>query len=153
MNKKLSLLSFLILFAFQIFAQPARQLVQVVVTPDKADWTYAIGDRAEFAIQVLRNNVPLDGIEVNYNIQPEQMKAVDEGKLTLKKGTASVKAPKMKDPGFLRCNVSVEVDGKTYSSYATAGFDPDKIEPTTTLPATIFRNSGKRENRIWPKWK
>ena len=147
MNKKACFLSLLILLSFQILAQPARQLVQVVVTPDKADWTYNTGDRAEFAIQVLRNNVPLDGIEVSYTIQPEQMKAVEEGKLTLKKGTASVKAPKMKDPGFLRCNVSVEVDGKTYSSYATVGFDPDKIEPTTTLPNDFqeFWEKGKQD--------
>ena len=134
MNKKTYLLSLLILLTFQIFAQPARQLVQVIVTPDKADWTYAVGDRAEFTVQVLRNNVPLDGVEVSYTIQPELMKAIEEGKLTLKKGTASVKAPKFKDPGFLRCTFTVEVDGKTYSSYATAGFDPGKIQPTTTLP-------------------
>jgi cephalosporin-C deacetylase-like acetyl esterase len=147
MNKKNYLLSFLILFAFQIFAQPSRQLVQVVVTPDKADWTYDTGDRAEFTFQVFRNNVPLDGTEVKYSIQPEQMKAVEEGKLTLKKGTASVKAPKFNDPGFLRCNVSVEVDGKTYSSYATAGFSPNKIQPTTTLPNDFqdFWEKGKQE--------
>jgi len=147
MNKKTYLLSFLILFVFQIFAQPARQLVQVVVTPDKSDWTYDTGDRAEFTIQVLRNNVPLDGIDVKYNIQPEQIKAIEEGKLTLKNGTASVKAPKFKDPGFLRFNVSVEVDGKTYSSYATAGFSPDKIQPTTTLPNDFkeFWEKGKQD--------
>lgn len=147
MTKKTYLLSILILFAFQIIAQPARQLVQVVVTPDKADWTYNTGERAEFTVQVLRNYVPLDGVEVNYTIQPELMKSMEEGKVTLKKGIASVKAPKFKDPGFLRCNFSVEVDGKTYSSYATAGFDPDKIEPTTMLPADFqeFWEKGKQD--------
>lgn len=147
MIKKTYFLSLLILFSFQIFAQPARQLVQVIVTPDKADWTYESGDRAEFTVQVYMNNILLDGIEVKYNIQPEQMKAVDEGKLTLKKGTASVKAQKFKDPGFLRCNFSVDVDGKTYSSYATAAFSPDKIEPTTTLPKDFqeFWEKGKQD--------
>src|SRR5690606_5476753 len=111
MNKTSYLISFLILFSIQIFAQPARQLVQVIVTPDQSDWTYNAGDRAEFKIQVLRNNVPLDGIEVKYSIQPEQMKAIEEGNLTLKKGIAAIKAPKFKGPGFLRCNASVEVDG------------------------------------------
>ena len=147
MIKKTYFLSLLILFSFQIIAQPARQLVQVVVTPDKADWTYESGDRPEFTVQVYSNNILLDGIEVKYSIQPEQMKAVDEGKLTLKKGTASVKAPKFKDPGFLRCNFSVDVDGKTYSSYATAAFSPDKIEPTTTLPSDFleFWEKGKQD--------
>jgi cephalosporin-C deacetylase-like acetyl esterase len=47
---------------------------------------------------------------------------------------ASIKAKRFRDAGFLRCHASVEVDGKTYSSYATAGFSPNEIEPTTTLP-------------------
>jgi hypothetical protein len=94
MKKLYSLSIILLLFVFQISAQPARHLIQVVVTPDRADWTYPEGGRAEFTITVLRNNVPLDGIEVSYNIQPEQMKAIEDGKLTLKKGTAVIKAPK-----------------------------------------------------------
>ena len=119
---------------FQSIAQPARQLVQVIVTPDNADWTYEKGDRAEFQISVLQNNVPLEGIEVNYRINPEKMEDWEEGTVTLKKGVASVKAKRFRDAGFLRCHVSVEVDGKNYSSYATAGFSPNEIEPTTTLP-------------------
>ncbi|MBW6535910.1 MAG: acetylxylan esterase [Mariniphaga sp.] len=119
---------------FQTAGQPARQLVQVIVTPDRADWTYDKGDRAEFQITVLQNNVPLDGIEVNYRINPEKMEDWEEGTVTLKKGVASVKANRFRDAGFLRCHASVEVDGKTYSSYATAGFSPNEIEPTTTVP-------------------
>lgn len=144
---KTNLFLLLFLFHIQLFAQPARQLVQVVVTPDKADWNYKTGDRAEFTVTVFRNNVPLDGIEIKYNIQPEQMPAIEEGKITLKKGTATVKAPKFKDPGFLRCNVSVEVDGKTYSSYSTAAFEPEKIQPSTTLPADFqaFWERGKQD--------
>jgi cephalosporin-C deacetylase-like acetyl esterase len=147
MNKKISVIILMVMVAMQLAAQPVRPMVQVYVTPDKADWLYKTGDQAEFTIQVFRNNVPLDGIEVKYSIQPEQMPAIEEGKLTLKKGTASVKAPKLKDPGFLRCNVSVEVEGKTYTSYSTAAFDPEKIEPTTTLPADFqaFWEKGKQD--------
>lgn len=35
----------------------------------------------------------------------------------------------------MRCHASVKVDGITYTSYATAGFSPHQIEPTTTLPS------------------
>lgn len=144
---KTNLFLLFLLLHVQLFAQPARQLVQVVVTPDKADWNYKTGDRAEFTVTVFRNNVPLNGIDVKYNIQPEQMPAIEEGKLSLKKGTATVKAPKFKDPGFLRCNVSVDVDGKTYSSYSTAAFEPEKIEPSTTLPVDFqaFWEKGKQD--------
>jgi cephalosporin-C deacetylase-like acetyl esterase len=147
MNKKISVIILMAIVAIQLTAQPVRQMVQVYVTPDKSDWLYKTDERAEFTIQVFRNNVPLSGIEVKYSIQPEQMPAIEEGKLTLEKGTASVKAPKFKDPGFLRCNVSVQVDGKTYSSYSTAAFEPDKIQPSTTLPTDFeaFWEKGKQD--------
>ncbi len=136
MKNRILLLSLLIAgMCFQSIGQPAKQLVQVIVTPDNADWTYDKGERAEFQIMVLKNNVPLQDVEVSYRINPEKMDNWEEGKLTLKKGVASVKAKRFNDPGFLRCHASVDVDGKTYTSYATAGFSPNEIEPTTTLPA------------------
>ena len=120
--------------AIQLTAQPHKELIQVIVSPDHADWTYDTGERAEFTISVFKNNVPLDGIKVNYRIQPEKMEPWDEGVVTLKKGEATVKAKRFKEPGFLRCHASVSIDGKTYSSYSTAGFSPYEIKPTTTLP-------------------
>jgi cephalosporin-C deacetylase-like acetyl esterase len=136
-----------VVFAVTGLAQPAQELVKVIVTPDANDWTYKKGDRAEFQIMVLRNNVPLDGAEVNYSINPEKMAPLEEGTLTLKKGSVSVKARKFSDAGFLRCHASVTVDGKTYSSYATAGFSPEEIKPSTKLPDDFreFWEDGKRE--------
>lgn len=138
---------FIFSVSIQLIAQPRKELVQVVVTPDHEDWNYKTGDRAEFTISVWKNNVMLDGIEVQYVIQPELVEAWDEGTLTLKKGVATVKADKFKTPGFLRCTVSVQVDGKTYSSYATAAFSPEKIEPSTTLPDDFetFWNKAKED--------
>lgn len=130
-----------------VLGQPRKELVQVIVTPDKADWTYEKGARAEFQFTVLKNNVLLEGIEVDYRIQPEKMEPWQEGTITLKKGSATVKAKRFRDAGFLRCHASVEVDGKTYSAYATAGFSPEEIIPTTTLPSDFeeFWNQAKNE--------
>ena len=135
------------IFTVTLTAQPRRELVQVIVTPSHADWTYETGERAEFTITVLRNNVPLNGIEINYVIQPELVDSWDEGTLVLEDGSVSVKAKKFTDPGFLRCTASVTVDGKEYSAYATAGFSPENIQPTTTLPADFedFWNKGKED--------
>lgn len=136
-----------LLISLQIIAQPRQELVKVIVAPDKSDWTYETGEKVTFTISVLKNNVMLDGIEVNYKIQPELVDALDEGTLKLKNGAATVKSDKFKIPGFLRCTASVEMDGKTYSSYATAGFSPHEIEPTTTLPDDFeaFWNKGKED--------
>jgi cephalosporin-C deacetylase-like acetyl esterase len=129
------------------FAQPKRELVQVIVSPDRDDWTYERGDRAEFQITVLKNNVPLDGIEVKYSIQPEKMEPWEQGTLRLKKGLASVKAKKFTEAGFLQCHASVTVDGNSYSSYATAGFSPEEIQPSTSLPDDFveFWEEAKRD--------
>lgn len=134
-NRLFLLLFFILSLCLQGISQPARQLVQVIVTPDKSDWTYEKGEQAQFQIMVLKNNVPLDGIDVKYRISPELMDAWEEKTVTLKKGVATVKAKRFNDAGFLRCQASVEVDGKTYSSYSTAGFSPEQIKPTTTLPS------------------
>lgn len=138
------------LFSFYLTAQPSRQLVEVIVSPNHTDWTYDVGEQAEFSINVFRNNMPLEGVEINYTIGPDpgyrEIKIWDEGTLQLKNNT-KVKAAKFKEPGFLRCTATVNVDGKEYSSYATAGFSPDKIQPTTTLPDDFetFWNQGKEE--------
>jgi len=140
---------FFVLFfiSTQLLSQPRRELVKVIVSPSQSDWTYESGERAEFSIMVLKNNVPMEGIQISYRIQPEKVYVWDEGRLTLKNGVAKIKAKRFINAGFLRCHASVEVDGKKYSSYATAGFSPDDIKPTTTLPGDFeaFWNKGKEE--------
>ncbi|MBM1105552.1 acetylxylan esterase [Aurantibacter crassamenti] len=139
-----------LLLSFYLTAQPSKQLVNVIISPDHSDWTYNIGEQAEFTINVLQNNVQLKGIEINYKIEPDsgyrQIKTLSEGTLTLSNNT-KVKAPKFKQAGFLRCTATVIVDGKEYSSYTTVGFSPDKIKPTTTLPDDFesFWKNGKAE--------
>jgi cephalosporin-C deacetylase len=138
-------------FYSHLDAQPREELVKVIVTPNHDDWTYEVGDQAEFTITVLRNNVPLKGIEIKYTIQPDPgyriIEIWDQGTLLLKSESDKIKAKKFDRPGFLRFTAIVEVDGKKYSSYATAGFSPEKIQPTTNLPADFetFWNKGKED--------
>jgi cephalosporin-C deacetylase len=138
---------FFVLTNIYAYSQPAKELIEVIVRPDAVDWTYKKGDRTEFEITVLRNNIPMNGIEVQYRIEPEKIEPLKEGTLKMEKNSVSVKAPEFKDAGFLRCYASVNVNGIIYSSYATAGFSPDEIEPTTTLPDDFkeFWDKGKKE--------
>jgi cephalosporin-C deacetylase len=138
-------LFYFLIFSITLHAQPRRQLVQVIVTPDHADWTYKTGERASFSITAMRNNVPLRGIAIKYVIQPELVDVWEEGTLVMEDEAVTVTAKKFTDPGFLRCTATVTVDGKEYASYATAGFSPEKIAPTTTLPPDFeeFWNKAK----------
>lgn len=120
--------------------------IQVLVSPDKADWTYAPGEEATFTIQILKHQVPLPEAEVSYTIGLEKMAPTDQGTRKLKNGEAQVKG-KLTDPGFLRCEARITVDGVTYRGLATAGYAPENIQPTQRLPDDFwdFWNTAKAE--------
>ena len=115
-------------------AQPSQEPVSVVVAPDRADWTYQVGEDATFSISVLKFGNPLAGLEIEYQIGPEKMDATLSGTLESSTGAVQVASVTLNRPGFLRCWASVTVDGRKYRGAATAGFDPEKIEPTVPYP-------------------
>ena len=143
----LSLLICTILGVFQTKtnAQPSKQLITIMVTPDRANWTYKTGEQVNFKISVFRNDFPIENIKIEYTIRPEKMEVIKREEIILKDGKAFVEGGTMTVPGFLNCFVKVVYDEKTYNKYATAGFDVGKIAPTTTLPSD-FTN-------FWNQWK
>src|SRR5690606_7296064 len=118
--------------------------IQLLGSPDKPDWTYEPNQEATFKIQVLKHQVPLHDVEVTYAVGPEKMQPTDEGKLKLKSGSGIIKG-KLSDPGFLRCEANVTIDGNTYRGIATAGYAPLDIQPTQKLPDDFqdFWNTAK----------
>lgn len=133
MLKKLCLI---VILAFPLlsYAQPQQEMVQVVISPDHDDWVYETGENVDFHIQVLRNGNPIEDVELSYEIMPELMPARESKTITLKNGETKLKGGTMKEAGFLRCQASVEVDGKKYEGKATAAFDPLSIQPTVKEP-------------------
>lgn len=67
------------------------------------------------------------------------MAPVREASLVLKDGKTVISGMTLDSPGFLRCIVIAEYDGKKYKGLATVAFDPLKIEPTTEVPADFIR--------------
>jgi cephalosporin-C deacetylase-like acetyl esterase len=137
----------ILILATQLMSQPRESLVEVVVAPEHSDWEYRLGESARFNVSVLRYGNPLPNAEVRYEVMPEKMEPVKKGTLTLKEGKALIDGGTMKAPGFLQCWVYVTVDGKEYSGFGTAGFEPLRIAPTTDLPADFldFWNKSKAE--------
>jgi len=145
----------LIILAFlssPLAAQPREQLVKVVVAPDHDNWEYRVRENAKFTITVLQYGNPLKNVKVRYEVMPEKMDPVKKETLVLKEGRATIDGGTMKSPGFLQCWAYATVGGKDYSGFATAGFDPLKIEPTTELPRDFikFWETGKAENAKIP---
>ncbi|MBL7698610.1 MAG: acetylxylan esterase [Chitinophagaceae bacterium] len=128
-------------------AQPVEQFVKVVIAPDHSDWTYKTGEQVKFHIEVLKNGNPVKNAIVKYEVGPEKMDPVKKDSLQLKDGSLTVDMPGMKTPGFMRCTVSAWLDGKEYRYWATAAFDPLKIEPTVNDPADFnsFWDSAKQQ--------
>lgn len=137
-------LSFLSLATFSQSRPPHP--IQVLVSPDKPDWTYAPGEEATFTIRILKHQVPMEDVEISYTIGLEKMPPSARGTLRLKGGVGTVKG-KLSEAGFLRCEATVMVDGSSYRGLATAGYSPESIQPTQQLPEDFwqFWNNAKAE--------
>lgn len=131
---------------------PPEKWVKIIVSPEKPDWTYKTGENVKFNIKVFKSNVLLDGVKVSVEIGPEKMPATITKELTLKDGSVTIDGGTMKDPGFLRCTVKTEYDGKTYREWTTAGFSPEAIKPTVTVPSDFreFWSKAVEENNKLP---
>lgn len=115
-------------------AQGGTQLIKVIVSPDHADWTYKVNEKARFTVQVLKYGNLMENVTINYEAGPEALPDIREEGVVLKNGKTEFTGT-MKVPGFYRVRVWAVVDGRRYEGLATAGFDPEKITPTVKDPA------------------
>lgn len=91
----------------------------------------------KFKVAVLKCNIPQDNLEVRYEISEDMMKPHQTGKQPLKNEKLEINAGTMKKEGFLRCRAFVTCQGREYEGVATAGFSPEKLQPTTPLPRRL----------------
>ena len=135
MKKVFSILVVTLLALTSALAQPSKQFITVYAEPDHSDWIYSCGEKAVFTLYAIKENVRMPLTEISYSYGPEKLKAEKTGTVTTgKDGFARITVPGRKVPGFTTVNVSVTFNGKRYSSQTNIGFDPYKIEPTTSLP-------------------
>ncbi len=121
------------------FAQPVEQLVKVMVAPDHTNWQYRTGEKVKFTVNVTQSGNLLKNVKVRYELGPEKMVPVKSDSLVSSEGKFTIDGGTMTTPGFLRCVVYAEVNGKRYRGLATAGFDPDLIKPAGQSPADFVQ--------------
>ncbi len=100
--------------------QPEEQLVTVLVALNHTDWKYKIGEKAKFKFSVYQFGHLLRGANIRYEIGPERMAPFKSGSLSANHGEVVIDGGSMAFPGFLRCIIYADVDGKTYRGIATA---------------------------------
>ena len=125
-------------------AQDRVATTQLRVSLDRPGWTYQPGDKVTFCVTAVWDQQPLDGLVVKYRVGPDMMPA-EEKTAQLPPGGLVIDGGTLDRPGFLRCIVTAEVNGKSFKGVATAGFAPDKIAPTQSDPADFdqFWQDGK----------
>ena len=143
---------FIVLLVSNISAQPARTLVQVRVAPQNKDWVYKPNEKVKFDVVVSKNNIPLRDVTIRYEYGPEMMPVTKSETIVLKNGTATIDGGTMKEPGFLRCRVVAEYEGRSYTGLGTAAFSPGTIQPTTNEPDDFieFWEKAKDDNAKIP---
>jgi cephalosporin-C deacetylase-like acetyl esterase len=123
----------------ECFAQPAGQMIKVVVAPDHSNWIYHPGEKVKFTVSVLQYGHAVKKVKLYYEVGPEKMEPVKKDSLNLADGKLVIDGGTMNTPGFLRCIVTAEVNGKKYRSLATAGFAPETIKPAIENPTDFVQ--------------
>jgi cephalosporin-C deacetylase-like acetyl esterase len=93
-----------------------------------------VNEIAKFSVQVLKYGNLIENVIVDYETGPETLPDVKKEGVVLKTGKTEFSGT-MKIPGFYRVRVWAIVDGRRYEGLATAGFEPEKIQPTVKDPA------------------
>jgi cephalosporin-C deacetylase-like acetyl esterase len=94
-----------------------------------------LNQSAKFEVAVTLNNRQVAGQPIKYSCGAEAMPPTIVKTVTTTANSLTIDAGSLKEPGFLRCIVTMEKDGRNYRGLATAGYRPDLIKPTTTDPA------------------
>lgn len=128
-------------------AQPPERLIKVRVSPDHKDWTYKPGEKVFYSISVSRNEEPVTDCTIYYEIGPEKMTPVKKDSMKLVNGMARIDGGSMTGAGFSRCVVTTWIDGKMYRGLATAGFNPNELQPAIRYPGDFmdFWNKAKTD--------
>lgn len=136
-NRILSLIFVFSLFSLSANAQsPAPiKLVDVIITPDHADWNYKTGENATVEVTVLQYGSPVKAASLNFEIGPEMLPVDKKATIDLTNGHAKIDVGTTSQPGFRRLVVRARVNDNTYTSEVKLAYSPEKIRPTVALPA------------------
>jgi len=153
MKKLISLLSLVFCFVGAALAgnYPDRADYLWITVPNHSDWLYKQGEKAVIDVQFYKYGIPRDAT-VTYEIGTDMLPSDSKGSVKMKNGHCTIDMGTSRKPGFRDLRLSAEVDGKTYTHHIKVGFDVDKIEPFTKMPADFdeFWESNLKELSKFP---
>lgn len=115
-------------------APAPRPYFNYTVVPETGSWNFTPNEEAALRIMAYAGGNSLDGIEVSFEAGNDMMPADTSGIVRFENGTALIRFGTMPSPGFRTCWFNFTFAGKGYREMVKAGFSPEKIMPTVTMP-------------------
>lgn len=131
---KRGLLSFIMIVVMALGAIAQSNQVQLMLIPNHDNGLYESGEQVKMKVIATRCGMPLNDVEVSYEVSEDLMDAHIKKAVKLKGNEATINVGSMTKPGFLRVRARVEHDGKKATAMSTVGFDVEQLTPTVTLP-------------------
>ena len=152
--KRLSWILMLLVCLLTAHAQRTdkKDYVSVALQPNHADWNYKLNEKVSLTLCVMKHYCPLENVEVECEWGPELGTPDWKETKRLKDGKTTLVLPGAKIPGFRTLKATVKVEGRKYSNYINLAFAPEKIQPTTQMPADfhLFWQQAINEVRTLP---
>ena len=114
-------------------AQIPDTSITLVVSLDRSDWRYRVGDTAQFRVSLKRAGHDIPNARVSVAIAQERMPPMRTDTIAGTSRGETLRAALSK-PGLLRATARATVDGTAYTGMATAAFSPEQIDASITLP-------------------
>lgn len=122
--------------------------VQVILTPDHADWNYKLNEEATIKINIWQYGIPINSAEISYKFGDEIIGPFEKGSLSVNNGLAEINIGSKNTPGFKSLAIETKIEDKIYKQEVNVAFDPYNIKPTVKLPKDFdsFWEKALKEN-------
>jgi cephalosporin-C deacetylase len=135
-------------FVADVATAAKQKIYQIKVLTDREDALYKCGDNVEFTVTVDKQGKLVTQGVVNVILSNDGLNKLLVNKFDLSKRNPFKVSGTMDKAGFLRCTVALKVAGKRYYGWGSAGFEPEKIKPATTLPSDFKKFWADGEKRL-----
>ncbi len=103
------------------------------IVQDREDGIYACGEEASFSLRLLDAEGNPQDATISYTLTLDGAEQYEAGSVEVADEAGVVRGT-LDSPGVLRCTASATVDGERVQGLGGAAFDPERIEPTATVP-------------------
>lgn len=127
--------TFLFVLLLSGYAFAAKAPVGITITTKTGKWTAQEGELTIFLINVSdTNGILIKNASIMCEIGQEMMTPYFADSLLLNGKEIQTAEYALYNPGFLRCIVTLNYEGKKYRKYHTVGYAVDEIKPTVSEP-------------------